>query len=134
MDGYSAFLSQPEWKTLGFMGHWVRTQNGLCSVQFSSVTQSCPTLCKPMDCSTLGLPVHHPTPRAWSNSCSSSQGCHPNISSSVIPYFSSLQSFPSLRVFSNESVLRIRWPKFWSFSFSISSSNEYSGVISFSIG
>ena len=71
-----------------------------------------------------------PTPRAYSNSCPSSQWCHPTISSSVIPFSSHLQSF-SVRVFSSESALRIRWPKYWSFSFSISPSNEYSELISF---
>ena len=69
------------------------------------------------------------TPGVYSNSCPLSRWCHPTISSSVIPFF--LPSiFPSIRVFSNESVLRIRWPKYWSFSFSISPSNEYSGLIS----
>ena len=59
------------------------------SVQFSSVSQSCPTLCNPMDCSTPGFPV----PGAYSNSCPSSQWCHPTISSSVVPFSSHLQSF-----------------------------------------
>ena len=63
-------------------------------------------------------PCLSPIPRVYSNSCPSSQWCHPAI-------------FPSIRVFSNESVLRIRWPKYWSYSFSISLSNEYSGLISF---
>ena len=65
-------------------------------------------------------PCLSPIPRVYSNSCPSSQWCHPAI-------------FPSIRVFSNESVLRIRWPKYWSYSFSISLSNEYSGLISFRI-
>ena len=77
------------------------------------------------------LPCPSPTPRACSNLCPSSRWCHPTISSSVIPFSSCLQSFPSSRVFSNQSVLRIRWPKYWSFNFSISPSNEYSGPISF---
>ena len=73
-----------------------------------------------------------PTPGACSNSCQSSRWCHPTISSSVIPSLLLLPSiFPSIRVFSDESVLHIRWPKYWSFSFSISSSNEYSELISF---
>ena len=59
----------------------------------SSVTQLCPTLCDPIDCSTPGLPVHHQH-QACPNSCPSSQWCHPTISSSVIPFFSCLQSFP----------------------------------------
>ena len=67
--------------------------------------------------------------RACSNSCPSSQWCHPSISSSLIPLSSFLQSFPA--VFSNELALHIRWPKYWSFS--ISPSSEYSGLISFRI-
>ena len=77
------------------------------------------------------LPCPSPTPGAYSNSCPSSWWCHPTISSSVIPFSSLLQSFPSIRVFSDELVLRIRWLKYWRFSFSISPSNEYSGLISF---
>ena len=73
-----------------------------------------------------------PTPRACSDSCPSSRWCYPTISSCVIPFSSCLQ-FPSSGVFSSESVLCTRWPKYWSFSFSISPSNEYSGLISFGI-
>ena len=71
-----------------------------------------------------------PTPGACSNSYPSIPWCHPTISSSVaLLLLSSI--FPSIRVFSNESILWIRWPKYWSFSFSISPSDEYSGLISF---
>ena len=77
------------------------------------------------------LPCPSPTPGACSNSCPSSQWCHPTISSSVVPFFLMPSIFPSIRVFSSESVLCIRWPKCWSFSFSMSPSNEYSGLISF---
>ena len=75
---------------------------------------------------------HCPSPDPWvySNSCALSPWCHPTISFSIIPFSSCLQSFPA-SVFSSESVLCIRWPKYWSFSFSISPSNEYSGLISF---
>ena len=93
--------------------------------QFSSVTQSCPTLCDPMDCSRLGLPVHHPL------KFMSIELVMP--SNHLILCWSLLlppSIFPSIRVFSNESFLHIRWPKDWSFSFSISPSNEYSGLIS----
>ena len=69
--------------------------------------------------------------RAYSTSCPLSWWCHPTISSSVVPFSSCLQSFPAIRVLSNESVLRIRWPKYWNFSFSINPFNEYSGCISF---
>ena len=74
------------------------------------------------------LPCPSPTPGAYSNSCPSSQWCHSTVSSSVGPFSSCLQSFPASGGFFNESVLRIRWPKYWSFSFS--PSNEYSGLIS----
>ena len=72
-----------------------------------------------------------PTPRVHSNSCPSSRWWHPAISSSVIPCSSCSQIPPSIRVLSNESVLHIRWPKYWSLSISLS--NEYSGLISFRI-
>ena len=72
------------------------------------------------------LPCPSPTLGACSNACPSSQWCHPTISSSVIPFSSCLESFPTSG-FSNESALCSRWPKYWSFSFIISPSNEYSG-------
>ena len=71
------------------------------------------------------------TPGVYSNSCLLTQWCHPTISSSVIPFSSLLQSFPASGFFSNESALHIRWPKYWSFSFNISPSNEHPGLISF---
>ena len=100
------------------------------SVQFSSVVQSCPTLCDPMDSSTPGFSVHHQllevtqTHVHWVSDAI--QPSHP-LSSPLLPP----SSFPSIRVFSNESALHIRWPKCWSFSFSISPSNEFSELISF---
>ena len=101
------------------------------SVQFISVAQLCPTLCDPMDCSTLGLPVHH----SWSllklMSIESMMPSNQHIL--CYPLLLLLSVFPSIRVFFKESVLRIRWPKYWSFSFSISPSSEYSGLISFRI-
>ena len=92
-----------------------------------SVTELCPTLCDPMDCSTPGSSVLHYS-RVCSNSCPLSRWCYLTISSSAVPSFC-LQSFPSLRVFPSESALCIRWPKYWSFS--ISPSNEYWVSISF---
>ena len=77
------------------------------------------------------LPCPSPSPGVCSNSSPLSRWCHPTISSFVTPFSSCPQSFPVIRVFSNESILRIRWPKYWSFS--ISPSNEYSGLISFRI-
>ena len=76
------------------------------------------------------LPCPSPTPGVYSNSCPLSQWCHSTISS-CRPLFLLPSIFPRIRVFYNESVLHIRWPKYWSFSFSISPSNEYSGLISF---
>ena len=100
------------------------------SQSVSSVTQLCPTLCNPMDCSTPGFPVHHQLPeltqtdvRRVSNAI---QPAHPLLSPSP-PAF----NLSVIRVFSNDSVLHIKWSKYWSFSFSISPSNEYSGLISF---
>ena len=68
------------------------------SVQFSSVAQSCLTLCDPMDCSMPGLPVHHQLP-VYPNSCPLSRWCHPTISSSVTPFSSLLRSFPASQSF-----------------------------------
>ena len=74
------------------------------------------------------LPCPSPSPRACSNSCPSRWWCHPIISSSVVPFSFCLQSFPAPgRVFSNESALQIKWPKYRSFSLGISPSNEHSG-------
>ena len=75
-------------------------------------------------------PCPSPTPGVYSNSCPLSQWCHPNISFSVVPFSSRLQSFPDQGLF-KWAVLHIRWPKYWSFSFSISPSSEYSGLVSF---
>ena len=85
--------------------------------------------CDPMDCSTPGSPPSL-SPGACSNSCPLSWWCYPTISS-CRPLLLLPSIFPSIRVFSNESALHIKWPKCWSFSFSISPSNEYSGLISF---
>ena len=78
------------------------------------------------------LPCPSPSSGACSNSCPLSRWCHPTISSSVVPFSSCLQTL-NFRVFSNESAVCIRWPKYWSFSFSISPSNAHSGLISFRI-
>jgi len=76
-------------------------------------------------------PCPSPTPRVYPNTRPLSRWCHLTISSSVFPFSSCLQSFPAIRVFSNDSALHIRWPKYWSFSFNISPSNEHPGLISF---
>ena len=97
-------------------------------IQFSSVAQSCPTVCDHMDCSMPCFPVHHQFPSLlklmFIESVMPSNHfilCRPLL---LLPSI-----FPSIRAFSNKSVLGIRWPKYWSFS--ISPSDEYSGLISF---
>ena len=115
------------------------------SVQFSSVQslscvrlfaapakscQSCPTLCNPMNRSMPGLPVHHQLPESTQTHVhrvgDAIQPSHP-LSSPSPP----APIFPSIRVFSSESTLLMRWPKYWSFSFNISPSNKHPGLISF---
>ena len=101
-----------------------------CAVQFNSVAQSCPTLCDAMTCSTPSLPVHHQLPE-FTQLMSIKSVMPFNHLILCCPLLLPPSIFSSIRVFSNESVLPIRWPKCWSFSFSISPSNEYSGLISF---
>ena len=107
-----------------------REECSSASVQFSSVARSCLTLCDPMDCSTPGLPVYHQLLELAQTHVhrvgDATQPSHP-LSSPSPPAFNLSQH----QVFSNESVLRIRWPKYWSFSFSISPFNEYSELIFF---
>ena len=102
-----------------------------CNQTISSVPQSCPTCCDPMDCKTPGFPANHQIlelAKLVSIELVMPSNhlilCHPLLLPSI---------FPSIRVFPKESVLCIRWPEYWSFSFSISPSNEYSGLISFTM-
>ena len=76
-------------------------------------------------------PCPSPTPGVHSNSRPSSQWCHPATSSSVVPFSSCPQSLPALESFPMSQLLHVKWPKYWSFSFSISSSKEHRGLISF---
>ena len=103
--------------------------------KFTSADQLCPTLCDPMYCSTPGLPVHHQPPEFTQTHVhrvgDAIQPSHSISSPSPHPLLLLPSIFPSIRVFSNESVHRIRCPDYWSFSFSISPSNEYSGLTSF---
>ena len=100
------------------------------SGQLSSVAQSCPTLCNPMNRSTPGLPMHHQLPEFTQTHIHRVGDAIQPSSSSVVPFSSCPQSLPA-SVFSNESTLRMRWPKYWSFSFSIIPSKEHPGLISF---
>ena len=114
-----------------FVLHNVSLNYSMCiDHQLSSVVQSCPTLRDSMDCSTPGLPVHT---NAWSllklmSIESVMPSNHPIL---CRPLLLLPSIFPSIRVFSIESVLHIRRPKYWSFSFHISPANDYSGLTSF---
>ena len=127
---------------------WVSCTVGICFIaeppvkslfliQIRSVAQSCPTLCNPMNCSTPGLPVHHQLPEFTHTHVhqvsDAIQPSHPLSSPSFLcrPLLLLPPIPPSIRVFSNESTLRMRWPKYWSFSFSIIPSKETPGLISF---
>ena len=107
-----------------------QASNVFSAVQFSSVSQSCLTLCNPMNCSIPGLPVHHQPPEFTQTRAQgvgdAIQPSHP-LSSPSPP----APSPSSISVFSSESTLHMRWPKYWSFSLSISPSNEHPGLISF---
>ena len=101
---------------------------------FSSVQLlSCVWLFGPHEPQHTRLPCPSPTPGVHTNPCPLSWWCHPTISSSVIPLLLLPSIFPSIRVFSNEPALRIRWPKYWSFSFNISPSKEHPALISFTM-
>ena len=97
-------------------------------LQFSSVTQVMSDSLRPHELQHDRTPCPSPTPGVYSNSCPLSRWYHPTIHRPLLLLPS---IFPSIRLFSNESVLLIRWPKYWSFSFSVHLSNEYSGLISF---
>ena len=99
-------------------------------IQFSSVTQLCPTLCDPMDCSMPGLHVHHPLPE-FTQTMSIDSGMPSNYLIFCHPLLLLPSIFPSMMVFSNESILCISRPEYWRFRFNISPSKEYSGLISF---
>ena len=99
------------------------------NIQFSSVTQACPTLCDPMNCSQASLSITNSRSSLRLTSIESVMPsshlilCHPLLFLPPIP--------PSIWIFSNESTFRMRWPNYWSFSFSISPSKEHLGLISF---
>ena len=113
-----------------FCGSWSITSY-CCCCYCCSVAKWCLTLCNPMDCSTSGFPVLHYLPEFaqiyahWVDDAIYLILCHPLL---LLPSI-----FPSIRFFSSESPLCSSWPKYWNFSFSISPSNEYSGLISYRI-
>ena len=124
-EGYETYWSflmeETDWGGNWVLFYWA----GSC---FSSVAQSCLTLCNPMNRSTPGLPVHHNSRSLLKLMSIESLMpsyhlilCRPLLLLPAIP--------PSIRVFSSESTLHMRWPKYWSFSFSISPSNEHPGLI-----
>ena len=100
---------------------------------FTSVAQSCLTLCDPMDCSMPGLPVHQQL-RSSPKPMSIKSVMPSNHLILCCPLLLQLSIFPIIRVFSSESAVPFRWPKYCSFSFNISPSNEYPGLISFRMG
>ena len=120
----SHFLSQ----SFSFLISKMWTIKPIGSVQFSGSVAS--DSLQPHGPQHARPPCPSPTPGAYPNSCQLSQWCHPTTSSSVVPFSSHLQSFPASGSFPM-SQLCIRWPKYWSFSFSISPSKEYSRLISF---
>ena len=99
-------------------------------LQFSSVAQLCPALCDPMNCSTPGLPVHRQLPE-FTQTHDIESVMPSNHLILCRPLLLPPSIFPSIRVFSRESAFCIKWPKDWSFSFTTSPSNEYSGLVSF---
>ena len=99
-------------------------------LEFRSVAQSCPTLCNPMNRSMPGLPVHHQLPES-TQTMSIVSVMPSNHLILCFPLLLPPSIFPIIRVFSNESALRIRWPKCWSFTFKISPTNEHPGLIFF---
>ena len=122
----------PHLPPLCFLKKWAASHTQMLivwgSVHFSHSVMS-DSLC-PCGLQCARLPCPSPTPRAYSNSCPLSWWCHSTISS-CHPLLFPPSVIPSIRIFSNESVIHIRWPKYWSFSFSISPFSEYSGLISF---
>ena len=115
-----------KWHKWPYLQNRLKDTENKLMVQFSSVTQSCPTLCDPMNRSMPGLPVYHQPPEFTQT--------HVHWVGDAIepshPLFLLLPIPPSIRVFSNESTLRMRWPKYWSFSLSIIPS-KHPGLISF---
>ena len=122
----------PVWASSEWLQTWKCSYNlfnlGFSSVQFSHSVVS--DSLEPHESQHARPPCPSPTPGVHSDSRPSSQWCHPAISSSVVPFSSCPQSLPASESTSNESTLRMRWPKYWSFSFSTIPSKEIPGLIS----
>ena len=129
LSGFGIRVMSRVWQFTFLCNFLEEFEQDMHSVQFSSVIQSCPTLCKPLDCSTPGLSI------IISQSLLKLMPIESVMPSSHLILYCPLlllpSILPSIRLFSKESVLHIRWPKYWSFSFSINPSNDYSGLISF---
>ena len=129
-DSYIWLVKYPVWNQSQYSSILCGVHPIWSSVQFSSVAQSCPTLCDPMNCSMPDLPIHYQLPEFTQTHIhrvsDAIQPSHPLSSPSPLPPIRT-----SIRVFSNESTLHMRWPKYWNFSFSISPSKEHPGLISF---
>ena len=120
------------------LSHWTTREVLNCIVLMGkwcccSVAKSCLTFCDPMDCSIPGFPVLHYLPE-FAQTHSIESVMPSTHLSFCCPLLRLPSVFTSIRIFSSESALHIRWPKYWNFSFSISPSNEYSGLISFRMG
>ena len=129
---YSTWVQPQKWQNdLGsFPKQAIQHHSNPSSVQFSSVSQLCPTLCNLMNRSMPGLPVYHQLPK-FTQTHAHWVGDAIQPSHLLSPPSPPAPNPPSIRVFSIESTLHIRWPKYWSFSFSISPSSEHPGLISF---
>ena len=130
---YASVFAQTKWPMLWVISHHKKVQKSfwLYQPRCCWVAKLCPTLCNPMGCSMPGSYVLHSLSWSLLKFMSIEVVMSSNLLILYHPLLFLLSIFPSIRVFSNESALLIRWPKYWSFSFSISPSNEYPGLISF---
>ena len=128
-NGLSVASPTPQFKSINSSA--LNSLNGPTNIsihQFSSAAQSCLTLCDPTDCSTAGLSI---TNSRSLRKLMTIESVMPSNQTTISSFLLLHSIILSIRVFSNESVLRISWPKYWSFSFNISPSNEHPGLTSF---